>query len=302
MIILITGASHTGKTLLAQKLLEKLQYPYLSMDHVKMGLIRAGLVDADPCDPDEAVTAAVWPVVREMIKTAVENAQDLIVEGCYVPADWKREFAPEYLENVRLICLVMTEDYIRTHFEDILRNASVIEKRITDGDFDLPTALKDNERYFSLFKENADRLLVIQNDYETDVNRFLNQFERERIKMLFVCYPRCTTCQRAQKWLDSHGVAYEFRNIKEANPTEAELREWHARSGLTLKRFFNTSGLQYKALNLKDRLPSMSEDAQLELLASDGMLVKRPILISDKFVLVGFKEEEYKECCGIEEA
>ena len=120
--------------------------------------------------------------------------------------------------------------------------------------------------------------------------------------MLFVCYPKCTTCQKAQKWLDSHGVAYEFRNIKEANPTEAQLRDWYARSGLPLKRFFNTSGLQYKALNLKDRLPEMSEDAQFALLASDGMLVKRPILVSDKFVLVGFKEEEYKECFGIKEA
>ncbi len=120
--------------------------------------------------------------------------------------------------------------------------------------------------------------------------------------MLFIEYPKCSTCQKAKKWLDEHGVAYDFRDIREDNPTEDELREWHARSGLPLKRFFNTSGLQYKALNLKDRLPSMSEDAQLELLASDGMLVKRPILISDKFVLVGFKEEEYKECCGIEEA
>ncbi len=113
--------------------------------------------------------------------------------------------------------------------------------------------------------------------------------------MLFVCYPKCTTCQKAQKWLDGHGVKYDFRNIKEENPTEAELREWHARSGLTLKKFFNTSGLQYKALNLKDRLPGMSEDEQFALLASDGMLVKRPILIGDGFVIVGFKEAEYEK-------
>ncbi|MBQ6163304.1 MAG: arsenate reductase family protein [Clostridia bacterium] len=113
--------------------------------------------------------------------------------------------------------------------------------------------------------------------------------------MLFVCYPKCTTCQKAQKWLDGHGVKYDFRNIKEENPTEAELREWHARSGLTLKKFFNTSGLLYKALNLKDRLPGMSEDEQFALLASDGMLVKRPILIGDGFVIVGFKEAEYEK-------
>ncbi len=113
--------------------------------------------------------------------------------------------------------------------------------------------------------------------------------------MLFVCYPKCTTCQKAQKWLDDRGVTYEFRNIKEENPTEAELRDWHMRSGLPLKRFFNTSGLQYKALDLKDRLPQMSEDEQFELLASDGMLVKRPLLIGDGFVIVGFKESEYED-------
>lgn len=113
--------------------------------------------------------------------------------------------------------------------------------------------------------------------------------------MLFVCYPKCTTCQKAQKWLDDRGVTYEFRNIKEENPTEAELRDWHMRSGLPLKRFFNTSGLLYKALDLKDRLPQMSEDEQFKLLASDGMLVKRPLLIGDGFVIVGFKESEYED-------
>ena len=112
--------------------------------------------------------------------------------------------------------------------------------------------------------------------------------------MLFVCYPKCATCQNAKKWLDGHGVEYDFRDIKEENPTENELREWYARSGLPLKRFFNTSGLQYKALNLKDRLPGMSEDEQFTLLASDGMLVKRPLLITDGRVLVGFRETEYQ--------
>ena len=113
--------------------------------------------------------------------------------------------------------------------------------------------------------------------------------------MLFICYPKCTTCQKARKWLDDRSVPYDFRNVKEENPTEAELRAWHAKSGLPLKRFFNTSGLQYKALNLKDRLPNMSEDEQFALLASDGMLVKRPLLIADDFVLVGFREKEYEE-------
>lgn len=113
--------------------------------------------------------------------------------------------------------------------------------------------------------------------------------------MLFICYPKCTTCQKAQKWLDVHGVKYKLRNIKEEKPTEEELKEWFQKSGLSLKRFFNTSGLKYKELNLKDRLPDMSDEEQLTLLSSDGMLVKRPLLISDGFVLVGFKEKEYEE-------
>ena len=113
--------------------------------------------------------------------------------------------------------------------------------------------------------------------------------------MLFVCYPKCATCAKARKWLEEQGISFEERDIKTDNPTEAELRDWHRRSGLPLKRFFNTSGLQYKALGLKDRLPEMSEDEQYALLATDGMLVKRPLLVSDEFVLVGFKETEWTE-------
>lgn len=113
--------------------------------------------------------------------------------------------------------------------------------------------------------------------------------------MLFVEYPKCSTCQRAKRFLDGHGVAYEDRNIKEDNPTAEELKSWHRRSGLPLKKFFNTSGLQYKALGLKDKLPDMSEEEQFALLATDGMLVKRPILVGDDFVLVGFQEEAWSE-------
>ena len=113
--------------------------------------------------------------------------------------------------------------------------------------------------------------------------------------MLLVWYPKCTPCQRAKAWLDAHGVAAETRDIKLEKPTEEELRRWHAMSGLPLKRFFNTSGLQYKALGLKDKLPGMSEDAQFGLLATDGMLVKRPILVGENFALTGFKEAEWME-------
>ena len=109
----------------------------------------------------------------------------------------------------------------------------------------------------------------------------------------FICYPKCTTCQKAQKWLDDNKIEYEFRDIKLDNPTLDELTEWFKKSGLPLKKFFNTSGLLYKSLDLKNKLPTMPEDEMLKLLASDGMLVKRPLLIGDDFVLVGFKEDEY---------
>lgn len=111
----------------------------------------------------------------------------------------------------------------------------------------------------------------------------------------FICYPRCTTCQKAQKWLDEKGAEYGLRNIKEENPTFEELKEWYGKSGLPLKKFFNTSGLLYKSMELKDKLPGMSEEEQLKLLATDGMLVKRPLLIGDDFVLTGFREKEWAE-------
>ena len=113
--------------------------------------------------------------------------------------------------------------------------------------------------------------------------------------MQFICYPKCSTCQKAQRWLDERGIPYTLRLIREENPTFDELRCWQQRSGLPLKRFFNTSGLQYKALQLKEKLPAMSEEEQLSLLASDGMLVKRPLLVGEDFVLVGFREAEYAE-------
>lgn len=113
--------------------------------------------------------------------------------------------------------------------------------------------------------------------------------------MLFVCYPKCSTCQKAKAWLQERGVAFDERDIKQNNPTEQELRAWHEKSGLPLKRFFNTSGLQYKALGLKDKLPAMTEDEQYALLATDGMLVKRPLIIGEDFALLGFKLKEWEE-------
>ena len=116
--------------------------------------------------------------------------------------------------------------------------------------------------------------------------------------MLMLWYPKCSTCQKARKWLDEQGAAYEVRDIKEENPSLEELRQWHRASGLPLKRFFNTSGMQYKALGLKDKLPAMDEEEQLALLATDGMLVKRPLLVGDGFVLTGFRPKEWEEALG----
>lgn len=115
------------------------------------------------------------------------------------------------------------------------------------------------------------------------------------MRVLFLQYPPCSTCKRAKAWLDERGVDYEARNIKEEKPTAEELRAWHAKSGLPLKRFFNTSGLSYKVLGLKDRLPTLSEEEQYQLLASDGMLVKRPLVVGENFVLVGFREAQWQE-------
>ena len=111
--------------------------------------------------------------------------------------------------------------------------------------------------------------------------------------MTFLCYPKCTTCKKAQAWLTDNGIAFDLRDIKTENPTEAELRAWHEKSGLPLKKFFNTSGLQYKALQLKDKLPTMTEDEMFALLATDGMLVKRPMVITEEAILVGFKEADW---------
>ena len=126
MIILITGTSHVGKTVLAQKLLEKYKYPYLSIDHLKMGLIRSGNTDLTPMSDDEKLTEYLWPIVREMIKTAIENKQNLIVEGCYIPFDWAKEFEKDYLENIKYYCLIMSENYIKNHFDDIKKYANTI--------------------------------------------------------------------------------------------------------------------------------------------------------------------------------
>lgn len=166
MIILITGASHTGKTLLAQRLLERFKFPYLSIDHLKMGLIRSGQTELSPCD-DEELTPYLWNIVEEMIKTAIENEQNLIVEGCYIPFDWKNSFSTNYLKEIRYLCLVMSADYIEKHFEDIANNANVIEHRIGD-DYSKETAIKDNAKYLQGCKQYDCQYFEIADNYDVD--------------------------------------------------------------------------------------------------------------------------------------
>ncbi len=167
MIVLIAGASHTGKTLLAQKLLEKYGWPYLSVDHLKMGLIRSGRTDLTPLSDDADLTACLWPIVREMVKTAVENGQNLVVEGCYIPFDWQKDFAPDYLAHIRYICLVMSEDYIRAHFDDIVSHACDIERRIAD-DVTPESVLEDNAHTLRLAQEHGVDYHLIDETYDVD--------------------------------------------------------------------------------------------------------------------------------------
>lgn len=168
MIILISGASHTGKTALAQRLLEKFKYPYLSIDHLKMGLIRSGNTKLTSVSDDEDLTAFLWPIVREIIKTAVENNQNLIVEGCYIPFDWQNDFDSEYLENIRYYCLVMSEKYIKKHFVDVKKYANVIERRLDDS-CALQCVLKDNARFLELAKSHNVNYVLIDDNYDINI-------------------------------------------------------------------------------------------------------------------------------------
>jgi adenylate kinase family enzyme len=163
------GASHTGKTTLSQKLLEKYKYPYLSIDHLKMGLIRSGYTDLTPMSDDRALTAYLWPVVREMIKTAIENKQNLIVEGCYIPFDWEKDFAPEYLTQIRYYCLVMSEQYIRNHFDDIKKYACAIENRLDDDWCTMESVLRDNAEVLSLVQKYKVNHILIDDAYEIPI-------------------------------------------------------------------------------------------------------------------------------------
>lgn len=172
MIILIAGSTHTGKTTLAQKLLEKYKYPYLSMDHLKMGLIRSGQTELTPSD-DRLLTPYLWDITKEIIKTAIENKQNLIVEGCYIPFDWKNSFSERYLTEIQYICLIMSEQYIRNHFDDICTHANVIEERLEDYSYlNADALIKDNIHNVKMCKKYELPYCYIDNNYNVTEELF----------------------------------------------------------------------------------------------------------------------------------
>lgn len=164
MVLLIAGASHTGKTVLAQKILEKYQYPYLSIDHLKMGLIRSGNTTLTPED-DEQLVLYLWPIVREIIKTAIENEQNLVIEGGYIPFDWRKDFSADDLKQIRYCCLIMSEDYITKHFTEIKKHANDIEKRQDDSWYTPEIALAENRKNLELCRKFDCKYILIDGVY-----------------------------------------------------------------------------------------------------------------------------------------
>ncbi len=174
MVILITGASHTGKTLLAQRMLEEYGYPYFSIDHLKMGLIRSGNTSLTPED-DEELTEYLWPIVCEMVKTVIENGQNLIVEGCYIPPDWRKDLEEEYLRSIEFICLAMSDAYIDAHVNEIRENACAIEARLDDPDCTPDSLKEDNRRCIDDFTQCGEKITLIELDYEDTIGTLLTE-------------------------------------------------------------------------------------------------------------------------------
>lgn len=177
MIILIAGATHTGKTALSQRLIEMYHYSCLSLDHLKMGLIRSASTNLTAED-DDKLTDLLWPIVKEMMMTAIENNQNMIIEGCYIPYDWKRYFEPMYLNHIRYQCIIMSQDYINKHFDDIIKYANVIENRIDDNYCNKNLLIRDNQLALDMCKLYGCDYILIENKYEIDmINLNINQFQ-----------------------------------------------------------------------------------------------------------------------------
>ncbi len=168
MVILIAGTSHTGKTLLAQKLLEKFKYPYLSIDHLKMGLIRSKNTNLN-VENDEKLTEYLWKIIKEIIKTNIENKQNIIIEGCYIPYEWKKDFDKEYLKEIQYICLIMTEDYIRKNYDDIIKYENIIEFRKIKEDFDIEELVKENNYNLKMCKKYKNKYILIEDKYDINL-------------------------------------------------------------------------------------------------------------------------------------
>lgn len=165
MVILISGTTHTGKTLLSQKLMEEYNIPYFSIDHLKMGLIKSGQTLLTAND-DVQLTMYLWSIVKEMIKTVIENNQNIIIEGCYIPFDWQKDFLQKYLNEIKFYCLIMTAEYINNNFSDILNCENAIEKRLNCGDVNLNDLIKDNENNFKLCKKFGLNYVLIDKNYD----------------------------------------------------------------------------------------------------------------------------------------
>ena len=175
MIILITGATHTGKTLLAQRLIETCQYACLSIDHLMMGLIRSGQTPLTPADDDE-LTVYLWPIIREMMKTAIENHQNMILEGCYIPFGWRQDLGEPYASSVQFICLAMTDRYIDDHMDKIKDHASDIEARMDDSYCTTEMLKSENRKYEEGFRSAGESVVMIDDDYEQDIRALLNDY------------------------------------------------------------------------------------------------------------------------------
>jgi gluconate kinase len=173
MVILITGASHTGKTLLAQRLIEKIKFPCLSVDILKMGLIRSGQTKLTPTD-DETLTNYLWSILCEMIKTVIENQQNIIIEGCYVPFNWRQSFSKKYLSQILFICLAMTNEYIDANFEDIKNHSFDIESRLDNSNCTIENLKSDNQQIIAGYRKFNEQILLMESNYEETIENFLN--------------------------------------------------------------------------------------------------------------------------------
>ena len=168
MVVLISGASHAGKTILAQKLMEKYLVPYVSIDHIKMGLIRSKVTTLTPED-DDKLTEYLWPIVSEMAKTAIENKQSLIIEGCYIPANWRDTFEDEYLQDIKHICIVLSSEYILSHFDDIKKYACIIEQRLDDDWCTIEMMLEENAKVLNDCERYGTQYVLIDSEYNVDI-------------------------------------------------------------------------------------------------------------------------------------